>query len=1280
MAAFIESGDATVTSTPVVIDDGIDLSEVAGTSFTSATVTVTNYVAGEDVLGFADTGKIYGHFDSLTGVLTLSAVPGSSPTASEWQAALRSVTYVNTSELPNVTDRLISFVVSDGLSPTVASEKMVSITSTNDAPTFDLGDGRVTTDFFGEDDAGRSVVIQSDGKIVVGGYCYNGLDLEFALVRYNADGTLDASFGVDGKLSTAVGAYGVGQSVTVQSDGKILLAGTSHSGADEDFALIRYNADGTIDTSFSGDGIVTTPVVGLRQDYGHSVSVQSDGKILVAGYSLNEFRQFSVVRYNVDGSLDTSFGVDGVVTTIIGFAFDMILQPDGKMVLVGMTGGDSSSFAVVRYNADGRLDTTFSGDGKLTTDLGVGHDIAYTVAIQPDGKILVGGQSYIAETGTDFAIIRYNSDGSLDTTFADEGILTTDFYGDYDVAREIMVQSDGKIVVAGSTLIGSNNEFALVRYNSDGSLDTTFSTDGKVTTSIGQSAVGYSAILQPDGKILVVGSSSDGTSTDIAVVRYNSDGSLDTTFGGVNTLDGAPTFVEDGPAVILDADVSVYDADLSVLGHYAGATLTLERNGGASPEDIFSSTGSLSPLISGQDLVLSEVTIGTVTQNAGGTLVLTFNSDATQVLVNEVLRSIAYANTSDTPPEAVQIDWLFSDGNTGGQGVGGAVAAAGSTQVAISATNDAPSMTSYGGAGTVDLAIAENTTPVATVSADDPDSPTLTYEIAGGADEERFAIIAETGALAFIAAPDFETPTDEGANNVYEVIVRVSDGSLSALQGFAVTVTDSNEPPSLSFTQSLFSMSEDEDTTTRILLGSFSVSDDALGNNTINLTGADSSWFEIDGTDVYLKANTSLDFDVDNSLDANLVLDDSSLVGTEGVAAFTVSITDVNSPPSLEHGTQLTSVPEDSDLADGLEVATFSVVDDATGTNVLSLTGDDAGLFEIVGNTLRLVTSAPLDFETNPALDVAVVVDDASLGEGPESTLVLASILVTDVNETPSAADDAFSTSEDAVVAGNVLLDNGDGPDADPDGDALNVTAINGEALSDGVPVALPSGALVTMNSDGTFNYDPNGAFAFVPLGASAMDSFSYTASDEGGEGSVGEVTVTVSGVDGADTVDGTDGNDQLRAGTGDDIVDGAAGDDLLFGEYGNDILIGGDGGDTLIGGIGRDILTGGAGPDVFDFDNIRDSRKGGMRDVITDFVRGEDKIDLSTIDAKKGPGNQAFKWIGKQDFHGVKGELHFVKKTGYVLVEGDINGDSKADFQIKVDGLGALGKGDFIL
>ena len=217
--------------------------------------------------------------------------------------------------------------------------------------------------------------------------------------------------------------------------------------------------------------------------------------------------------------------------------------------------------------------------------------------------------------------------------------------------------------------------------------------------------LGYSVQLQPDGKIVVTGRSFNGSDDDFALVRYNADGSLDTRFNLASTLDGAPSFTEDGAPVVLDANVAIYDAELHAAGNYNGASLTLARHDGASAEDTYSanSGGNLSTLTEGDDLVLSGVIIGTVTKNSDGTLILTFNADATEARVNAAMQAVAYANASDTPSASVQIDWSFSDGNSGAQGGGGAQAAIGSTTVAITAVNDAPT------SGTVVLtAIAED--------------------------------------------------------------------------------------------------------------------------------------------------------------------------------------------------------------------------------------------------------------------------------------------------------------------------------------------------------------------------------------------------------------------------------------------------------------------------------------------------------------------------------------------------------------------------------------------
>ena len=282
-------------------------------------------------------------------------------------------------------------------------------------------------------------------------------------------------------------------------------------------------AAGDLDTTFSGDGIVTTDLGSGTQDNGNVMALQPDGKIIVAGTSNDDI---ALVLYNSNGSLDTTFSGDGKLTTDLGgkeFGNSMVLQPDGKIVVVG--GGTGFDIAVVRYNSNGSLDTTFSGDGKLTTDLG-GYESGESVALQSDGKIIVGGSNQL---------LRYNSNGTLDTTFGENGIKTLPVNSEVDGYNgiSIAVQADGKIVVAGGTFF----DFAVVaRLNSNGSLDTTFSDDGIVTTDLGDDFEWASdLVLQPDGKIVLAGNRGDASGyhpADFAVVRYNSNGSLDTTFSG----------------------------------------------------------------------------------------------------------------------------------------------------------------------------------------------------------------------------------------------------------------------------------------------------------------------------------------------------------------------------------------------------------------------------------------------------------------------------------------------------------------------------------------------------------------------------------------------------------------------------------------------------------------------------------------------------------------------------------------------------------------------------
>jgi uncharacterized delta-60 repeat protein len=392
--------------------------------------------------------------------------------------------------------------------------------------------GMITTDL-GAMDSIKGMTLQADGKILLVGQSYDMAhsSMYIDLVRYNSDGTLDSSFDGDGKVATLINPYNYAYHVTVQSNGKILVAGSTLTGGYYNLSLVRYNSDGSLDTSFDTDGIVTTPIGANAAN----VTVQTDGKILVTS-SLNDFK---LIRYNNDGSLDMSFDTDGIVTTPIGLGNDsslsVSLQIDGKILVAGYSNnGSNDDFALVRYNSDGSLDTSFDSDGKVTTAIGLASDTANSLVLQADGKILVAGSSYNG-INNDFALVRYNSNGSLDASFDSDGKVTTAIGTGDDNGYSVTLQTDGKILVAGYSNNGTNNDFALVRYNSDGSLDSSFSNDGIVTTSINSgNNRAYSVVVQADGKILVAGSTSVNGG-DAALVRYNSDGSLDTTFNGGNT-------------------------------------------------------------------------------------------------------------------------------------------------------------------------------------------------------------------------------------------------------------------------------------------------------------------------------------------------------------------------------------------------------------------------------------------------------------------------------------------------------------------------------------------------------------------------------------------------------------------------------------------------------------------------------------------------------------------------------------------------------------------------
>lgn len=378
------------------------------------------------------------------------------------------------------------------------------------------GNGKVITGFpGGSDDYGFAMTLQGDGKVLMAGK--SGAD--FALARYHTDGTLDTTFNGTGLLTTDFGSLETATCVAWQSDGKILLGGYTGFSSEIAFALARYNPDGSLDTSFNGTGKATFDL-SQQEDKIAALAVQSDGKILAAGTS---YLDLVVLRLNIDGSLDTTFNGSGKATSNNARGTSMALQPDGKIVVGGFGYVSSSNdFVAARFNPDGTRDTTFNGTGRVTTAVSLSDDRANSVALQDDGKILLAGVARDVNSGRDqFAVVRYFPNGSLDTSFGGTGKVTTAIGTTRDTATAMAVQNDGKILVSGSSYLAFNTDFALVRYNVDGSLDTSFHGDGKVTTPVSTSGDTATAMaLQADGNILVGGDVRPGSNWDFAVVRY----------------------------------------------------------------------------------------------------------------------------------------------------------------------------------------------------------------------------------------------------------------------------------------------------------------------------------------------------------------------------------------------------------------------------------------------------------------------------------------------------------------------------------------------------------------------------------------------------------------------------------------------------------------------------------------------------------------------------------------------------------------------------------------
>jgi len=395
--------------------------------------------------------------------------------------------------------------------------------------TFNPPDGYVLYNGWNKDSYLGSA-IQADAKIVVSSGIENGTDDDVVVLRYNDNGTLDETFGTNG-AATYDGGKGddCGRLVAIQPDGRIVLTGYTYNGTSYDILTMRYNTDGTPDSSFGTNGVVTYDS-GNKEDKGRAVAVQMDGKIVViARSSVAKTSVAMILRYNGDGTLDNTFGSNGVVTYEGGYGNDgfrgVSIQTDGKIIVSGYTGTNTGfdvlTFDVLtaRYNSDGSLDTTFGTGGVAIHDGGHGDDGARGVVIQPDGKIVVSGGQYNG-TDLDILVLRYNINGTPDDTFGANGVVTYDSGNGNDLGRRLAIQRGSKIVVTGRSRNGTDYDVLVLRYNADGGLDNTFGVNGVVTFDIGKgNDYGEGVVIQADARIVISGGSYNGTDYDVLVFR-----------------------------------------------------------------------------------------------------------------------------------------------------------------------------------------------------------------------------------------------------------------------------------------------------------------------------------------------------------------------------------------------------------------------------------------------------------------------------------------------------------------------------------------------------------------------------------------------------------------------------------------------------------------------------------------------------------------------------------------------------------------------------------------
>lgn len=510
---------------------------------------------------------------------------------------------------------------------------------------------KVTTRFNNSGAEVRGVAAQPDGKIVAVGLAFDGTVQKLALARYNTDGSLDTTFGTGGKMLSmpdTTGSTGVAEAVAIQGDGKILIAGsyTPYQNAPSS-VVARFNANGTLDTSFGTGGYFSRRFSSVS--WAQDMALQADGKILVLSRSYGSGPGPSAVtaRLTTSGVLDTTFGngYGTVSTPTMSYpvgntteGYGLAVDPtNGKILVAGLH--YAANFVAHRYNSNGTVDTSFSGDGMATVDFGSTTDRADDVVVQADGKVVLVGSN-----GADFAIARLDASGNPDATFDADGKVTVDFAGGADAAFTVLPLADGKLMVGGYAGGGTGgDDFATVRLTSSGALDTTYEGSGKHRVDFAALADRSFDMVNSGGQIILAGYATAADNVkEFALV-------------GKDTL-GAPVVTINGPTSGDEATSLSYTS--SVAG---GATspltyawsVTRDGNPFTLPPGTVTDAAAFSftPVDDGAYVITLTVTNG---DGLSGT-------DTHAMQVQDVLRTASLAGPAVVPESAPYVLELFTN-------------------------------------------------------------------------------------------------------------------------------------------------------------------------------------------------------------------------------------------------------------------------------------------------------------------------------------------------------------------------------------------------------------------------------------------------------------------------------------------------------------------------------------------------------------------------------------------------------------------------------------------